>query len=65
MEGTILKCAEQNILRAGFCISQWEFGNHERRIISQEKVFCVIKTTVQNFYRHKCIIQANSTGMHY
>lgn len=37
MEGTILKCAEQNILRTGFCISQWEFGNHERRIISQGK----------------------------
>lgn len=37
MEGTILKCAEQNILRTDFCISQWEFGNHERRIISQGK----------------------------
>lgn len=37
MDGTILKCAEQNILKAGFCVSQWEFGNDERRISSQEK----------------------------
>lgn len=59
MDGTILKCAEQNILKAGFCVSQWEFGNHERRISSQEKIICVIKTMAQNIYGHECIIQAD------
>jgi hypothetical protein len=54
-------CREEkkNILKTSFCISQWEFGNHERRMISQGEILCVIKTMVHNIYGYKCIIEVD------
>lgn len=58
MEGSILKCAGRGkkTLKTSFRISQWGFGNRERRMISQGEMLCVIKTMVHNIYGYKWII---------